>query len=71
MCKVIFEFPSDETRDSFLGWMSDGGGESNFMDISESDDDSPVVRFNYSKAFPAWGYDPETDGDPVVKLETE
>ncbi len=30
MPKVIFEFETEELKDEFMGWMSDGGGEQEF-----------------------------------------
>ena len=63
--KVTFEFPTDVIRAQFLGWVADGGGEYTFLEHVDPDAD---YQFDYSKAFPAWGYDPEVDGHPVVTM---
>lgn len=63
---VTITFPSEEQRDSFLAWLSDGGGEQQFFDSSKWHDAEPITRMDYSKAFPAWGYDNKRDGQPVV-----
>jgi hypothetical protein len=64
---LTIKFPTEQDRDIFLGWLSDGGGEYQFMEY----EDTTVTRFDYSKAFPAWGYSPELDGPPVVNLLAE
>jgi len=67
MSKLTIEFPTDEDRDNFLSWFSDGGGESYYMDSLE--DGSTMCHVNnidYSRAFSAWGYDPKKHGDPVI-----
>lgn len=56
--KLIFEFDSEEDRDEFLTQLADEGGEQSFSGFT----------FDYKKAFPAWGYDPEKDGDPTVQM---
>jgi hypothetical protein len=67
--KVTITFPSTETRDSFMVWLSDGGGEQQFFDASALDDESPIEAFNYEHAFKSWGYDPEKHGEPVIHAE--
>lgn len=56
-CKLMFTFPNEETRDKFIGWFSDGGGEQPFMefvvdgayfDLSE-DDGNPLYRCKIEK----------------------
>ena len=66
--KVIIEFPNDESAQRFLGWLSDGGGEYNFFESEEyhCEDGKPIKRFDYKKAFPAWGYDPKKDGPDLL-----
>ena len=65
--RVIIEFPSKEAAKRFLGWFSDGGGESNFFESEEVHaDDEPIKRMDYAKAFPAWGYDPQKDGPDLT-----
>lgn len=41
---VVFEFPNPDLLDKFLGWMSDGGGEQEFMGIEDLS-----LDFDYSK----------------------
>ena len=43
--EVTFIFPNEEEKQTFLGWMSDGGGEYEFMEFT----DTKVNRFIYSK----------------------
>lgn len=62
--KLTITFPTEQDRDDFLGWLSDGGGEYQFME-----GDTNIKYFDYSGSYPAWGYDPEKDGDPTVDLE--
>lgn len=71
MSKVIFEFPDDNSADSFLAWFTDCGGEYDFLkgeDIAAGDDDRPpIIKFTYEKAFSSHGYDPQKHGDdPTV-----
>ena len=40
---VTFKFQSKKLMDEFLGWLSDGGGEQEFMGATELD-----VDFDYS-----------------------
>ena len=63
---ATFVFPNTETRDTFLGYMSDGGGEWGALESSEDNDEIPIKNFDYKYAFPAWGYKPEEHGEPVV-----
>jgi hypothetical protein len=35
MREILFRFDDDETAANFLGWLSDGGGEQDFMDCEE------------------------------------
>jgi hypothetical protein len=68
--RVIIEFPTLMARERFLGWLSDGGGEYAFMEGEEVHAPSPkeeINKFDYSRAFPAWGYNPVKHGpDKVV-----
>jgi len=59
-------FPAEESRNSFLSWLSDGGGEQQFFEASKTHDKEPITEMDYTKAFVAWGYNEETDGQPVV-----
>ena len=65
--KLIIEFPTEQHREKFMGWLSDGGGE----DIYIEEVDPSIVKFDYSKAYPTWGYKPATDGDPLISLKEE
>ena len=66
--RIILEFPDEETATRVLGYFSDGGGESDLIDCDciYVGDDLGLQKANYSKAFRAWGYDPETDGPDRV-----
>lgn len=68
--KVIIEFPSLAARERFLGWLSDGGGEYDFMESEQHhapSKETEIRKFDYSRAFPAWGYNPVEHGlDKVV-----
>jgi hypothetical protein len=68
--KVIIEFPSLAARERFLGWLSDGGGEYDFFESEEThapSEDVEIKRMDYSRAFPAWGYNLVEHGpDKVV-----
>lgn len=59
---LTLDFPTEADRDIFLGWLSDGGGEYQFMQC----EGVAVTNFDYSYAFPAWGYDPAIHGQPMV-----
>jgi hypothetical protein len=61
---LTLNFPTEKDRDLFLGWLSDGGGEYQYMEYT----DTAVTQFDYSKAFVAWGYNSKVDGAPVVNL---
>lgn len=63
---VTINFPTEDHRDHFLSWLSDGGGEQQYFESSEWHDEEPITRLDYAKAFAAWGYDEERDGQPVV-----
>ena len=66
---VTFEFPDLFTLEVFLGWFSDGGGESDFQgSLGDSFDygEGPPVEADYRRCFVAWGYRPESDGPPRV-----
>ena len=65
--KVIITFPTAEQRDHFMSWLSDGGGEYEYLMSSESHDAKPIERLDYSNAFPAWGYNPAQDGEPTIE----
>jgi len=71
--RVVFEFVDSDTAARFLGWMSDGGGEQMFFESEEHHGgEVAVIRMNYSKAFPAWGYNPEEHGpDRVVEAQSK
>lgn len=65
--QCIIQFPSEEIRDAFLGWFSDGGGESQAYDSLQMHRDVNVI-FDYSRCFPAWGYDKEKHGVPTIDI---
>jgi len=71
--KLIIEFPTEHARECFLTYLSDGGGEYNFMTYDEylpEDEKHNIRHFDYSKAFDAWGYKEEIHGpDKLVKAE--
>ena len=58
---VTFEFPDESTLREFLGYMSDGGGEYNFLVYSED------LSFDYKECFPTWGWNGETQRKVVCK----
>ena len=67
MSNLIIKFPTDEDRENFMSWFSDGGGESQYMDsLEDGSTRFTVNNIDYSHAFPAWGYDPDKHGDPVI-----
>lgn len=68
MHKLVFEFNSEEERDMFLGQFSDGGGEDS-VSVAWELRDLGYPHFDYSGAFPAWGWDGK--GDAIVKVTTE
>ena len=65
MAKLIFEFPNEESKESFLAWFS-CCAESKYLEneseVAFNEDRKPITKFDYSKAFPAWGYNPILDG---------
>jgi hypothetical protein len=72
--RIILEFPDKASSDSFLNWWCDGGGEQQFFGVDEEyagrEDRKPIGRFDYSLAYPAWGYKPKKHGqDRIVKAE--
>ena len=73
--QIILEFPSEEYVDAFAAWWSDGGGEWGYFecaeDIMEDDELLPVIRCDYSKCFPAWGYNPKKDGIKKIIFMTK
>ncbi len=69
MKKVTMTFPNNATRDTFMSWLSDAGGEQDFMQLSNMHDTEPINNFDYSKAFVAWGYDPKKHGAPVIECK--
>lgn len=76
MKRVIFEFANEDAAEDFLAWFSDGGGESSFMDgdpyAAEESERPCIIRFDYKRAFSAWGYDPAKHGpDLVVEAQEE
>ncbi len=44
MAEITIKFPNEEEKRRFLGWLSDGGGEYEFMEYTETE----VNRFTYS-----------------------
>ncbi len=70
MSTLKFEFDTDEDRSTFMAWLSDGGGENDFHELL-SCHDKPFLIFDYAKAFPAWGYDSDKDGDPLIRITGE
>lgn len=69
--QLVFEFTNEDNRDDFLTWMCDGGGECTYMDGQLAGDGikKTIDRFDYTGAFPAWGYDGTEP--PVVQCQTE
>ncbi len=65
---LTFEFSSREARDAFLSQFCDGGGDDAMYEGMEAEGFSP--RFNYSKAFKAWGATAEQVRCPTVIVET-
>lgn len=70
--RVILEFPDQETADDFCAWWSDGGGEAYYFDYGQIDMDvaSQIIRCDYRKCFPGWGYDPDKHGDKTIVFQT-
>lgn len=70
---AIIQFPSEESRDRFLGWLSNSGEQDFFMSegmVAEGKGKKPIRRFDYAQCFPAWGYDPKKHGpDKVVEAQ--
>jgi hypothetical protein len=64
--KITLIFPDEESRNNFLVWFSDGGGEQEYFFASEAHDTEPISRINYERAFTTWGYDPEVHGHPQL-----
>lgn len=56
---VTFTFPTADMRDDFCVYMSNGGGEYGIL----ADGEGPWehAKFDYSRCFPAWGWEP---GEP-------
>ena len=78
MKRVIFEFPDEASAKRFLVQFCDGNGEQNWFvleDLAVEDglpEEQAIRRFDYSRAFPEWGYDPAKHGtDLVVKAMHE
>ena len=46
---VTFEFPSEDSRDSFLAMFCDGGGECHLLEMME--DEGFCCSFKYGRAF--------------------
>lgn len=63
--RVILEFPDVETADDFCSWWSDGGGEYAYFEAYH-DDATEIRRFDYSRCFPAHGYDLKKHGEDRV-----
>jgi len=64
MSKVVLKFPNDELRDLFLGLLSDGGISDSIYDAMKIN--GVRVGFDYSGAFPAWGWNGK--GNPTVEI---
>ncbi len=58
--EVTFRFPTEEHRDDFVAWMSDGGGEYEYME-GQSEERPAITRFDYTDA-----WKPKNDEPPVV-----
>ena len=75
MSELTINFPNDELREAFLTWLSDAGGEQNFFLLVEQEDllsdPADFLRFDYSKCFLSWGYKPEVDGNPTIRVHIE
>ena len=67
MHNLIIEFEDEETRDQFLGQLSDGGLEDT-IDTCFTYGHNKRPNFDYSKAFEAWGWDGK--GIPIVRITT-
>lgn len=61
---IIIEGTADEI-DEIAGHFSDGGGEEGMLPAALQDDGVCLV-FDYSKCFPAHGYDVKKDGPDLV-----
>ncbi len=60
---------TEEELGVLVGYMSDGGGEdgwSSSLEMHLSGDSYHYITLDYSKCFPAWGYDPEVDGNDLL-----
>lgn len=45
MINITVVFPNEEEKEKFLGWLSDGGGEYEYMEYT----DTKVNHFRYDK----------------------
>lgn len=55
--------------ENFCGWLSDGGGEQDFnCSYVSNKPEGTYTHLDYTGCFPAWGYDPEKDGDPTIEV---
>jgi hypothetical protein len=67
---IIIEGTEDEI-DDISSTISDGGGEE-AMTPAIFANAGAFLKFDYSKAFPAWGYNPEIHGpEPVITVTVE
>lgn len=71
--QVTLFFPDEQTRDDFVSWLSNQGEQYHMQDSeirAEMGKGKEIAHYDYSRAFPAWGYKPEEHGEPLVALET-
>ena len=67
MSKLVLEFDNEAARELFLSMLCDGGIENTIYESMSMHDLCP--RFDYKRAFGAWGWD--EIGDPVVEVHTD
>lgn len=65
--KISFQFIDDAAAQSFLDWWTQGfreSGEQSYLtrERAQHKENSLKIKFDYSRAFPAWGYKPEVHG---------
>ena len=73
--RIHLDFESKEKLNHFLAWLSNSG-EQDYMNMFDmfsevGDEEINYPNFDYSKAFPAWGYIPSKHGHPTVKVTFE
>lgn len=60
MKKLTIEFPDEASREEFLGWFMDGGGDSDFMQSCEMHDIAPLGnKFKAPDKLKMYYYDEE------------